>query len=106
MIAVDTNVLVRVVTNDRVQARRALRRMQSDRIWISRTVRLETAWGVEASRSNGAWRRARVRLRFEARRPGTGPRPAVSLSVRIHRGDEPCPCGTQRAEAEARDREP
>jgi predicted nucleic-acid-binding protein len=45
MIAVDTNVLVRVVTNDdRVQARRALRRMQSDRVWISRTVLLETAW--------------------------------------------------------------
>jgi predicted nucleic-acid-binding protein len=45
MIAVDTNVLVRVVTNDdRLQARRALRRMQSDRVWISRTVLLETAW--------------------------------------------------------------
>ena len=45
MIAVDTNMLVRVVTNDdRAQARRALRRMQSDRVWISRTVLLETAW--------------------------------------------------------------
>jgi predicted nucleic-acid-binding protein len=45
MIAVDTNVVVRVVTNDdRTQARRALRRMRSDRVWISRTVLLETAW--------------------------------------------------------------
>lgn len=45
MIAVDTNVLVRVVTNDDpAQARRALRLMASDRVFVSRTVLLETAW--------------------------------------------------------------
>jgi predicted nucleic-acid-binding protein len=45
VIAIDTNVLVRVVTNDDPnQARRALRLMGSDRIFISRTVLLEAAW--------------------------------------------------------------
>ncbi len=45
MIAIDTNVLVRVLTNDDpVQARRALRRMRSTTVWISRTVLLETEW--------------------------------------------------------------
>ncbi len=45
MIAIDTDVLVRLVTNDDPpQARRALRLMSSDRIFVSRTVLLETAW--------------------------------------------------------------
>ncbi|HEY3352583.1 MAG TPA: type II toxin-antitoxin system VapC family toxin [Polyangia bacterium] len=45
MIAVDTNVLVRVLTNDDpTQARRAMALMRSDTMWVSRTVLLETAW--------------------------------------------------------------
>lgn len=45
MIAVDTNVLVRVLTNDEpAQAKRALKRMRSDAVWISKTVLLETEW--------------------------------------------------------------
>jgi predicted nucleic-acid-binding protein len=45
MIALDTNVLVRVLTNDDLpQARRALARMRGDTCWISRTVLLETEW--------------------------------------------------------------
>jgi predicted nucleic-acid-binding protein len=45
MIAIDTNVLVRVVTNDDPeQAKRALKRMRSDTVWVSRTVLLETEW--------------------------------------------------------------
>jgi predicted nucleic-acid-binding protein len=45
MIAVDTSVLVRVLTNDDpAQAKRALERMRSDTVWVSRTVLLETEW--------------------------------------------------------------
>jgi predicted nucleic-acid-binding protein len=45
MIALDTNVLVRVLTNDDPeQAKRAMRRMRSDTAWIGRTVLLETEW--------------------------------------------------------------
>jgi predicted nucleic-acid-binding protein len=45
MIAVDTNVLVRLLTNDDpAQAKRAMQRMRSDTVWISRTVLLETEW--------------------------------------------------------------
>ena len=45
MIAIDTNVLVRVVTNDDPeQTKRAVKRMRSDTVWISRTVLLETEW--------------------------------------------------------------
>jgi predicted nucleic-acid-binding protein len=45
MIAVDTNVLVRLLTNDDpVQARRAARIMQSPQIFIPKTVMLETEW--------------------------------------------------------------
>ena len=45
MIAVDTDVLVRVLTNDEpAQARRALRRMRAETVWVSRTVLLETQW--------------------------------------------------------------
>lgn len=45
MIAIDTNVLVRLLTNDDpAQAKRAMKRMRSDTVWISRTVLLETEW--------------------------------------------------------------
>lgn len=45
MIAVDTNILVRVLTNDEpAQTKRALKRMRSDTVWVSRTVLLETEW--------------------------------------------------------------
>lgn len=45
MIALDTNVLVRVVTNDDPgQTKRALSRLRTDSAWVSRTVLLETAW--------------------------------------------------------------
>jgi predicted nucleic-acid-binding protein len=45
VIAIDTNVLVRVVTNDDPeQAKRAMKRMRSDTVWVSRTVLLETEW--------------------------------------------------------------
>ena len=45
MIAVDTNVLVRVLTNDEpAQAKRAVKRMRADTAWVSRTVLLETGW--------------------------------------------------------------
>lgn len=45
MIAVDTNILVRIIVNDDPgQARRATARMRTDRAWISRTVLLETEW--------------------------------------------------------------
>ena len=45
MIAVDTNILVRVLTNDDAgQAKRAANRMRLDTVWVSRTVLLETEW--------------------------------------------------------------
>ena len=45
MIAFDTNVLVRLLVNDdAAQARRAVVRLRSDTVWISRTVLLETEW--------------------------------------------------------------
>ena len=45
MIAVDTNLLVRVLTNDDpTQARRAVRILKSDDIFIPKTVLLETEW--------------------------------------------------------------
>ena len=45
MISIDTNVIVRVLTNDDpAQSKRALRLMRSDTIWISKTVLLETEW--------------------------------------------------------------
>ena len=45
MIAVDTNVLVRLLTNDDPsEAKRALRLMESDDILIPKTVLLETEW--------------------------------------------------------------
>lgn len=45
MIAVDTNLLVRLLTNDDPgQARRAAEIMESDDIFIPKTVMLETEW--------------------------------------------------------------
>jgi len=45
MIAVDTNILVRVLTkDDPAQARRAAQLMEADTIFISKTVILETEW--------------------------------------------------------------
>ena len=45
MIAVDTNILVRLLTKDDPrQARRAVRIMKSDEILIPKTVLLETEW--------------------------------------------------------------
>ena len=45
MIAVDTNLLVRILTNDDpVQARRAVKILESDNIYIPKTVLLETEW--------------------------------------------------------------
>ena len=45
MIAVDTNLLVRLLTNDDpVEAKRALRVMESDDILTPKTVLLETEW--------------------------------------------------------------
>ena len=45
MIAVDTNVLVRLLTNDDPsEAKRALRVMESDDVLIPKTVLLETEW--------------------------------------------------------------
>jgi len=45
VIAVDTNLLVRLLTNDDpVEAKRALRVMESDDILVPKTVLLETEW--------------------------------------------------------------
>jgi predicted nucleic-acid-binding protein len=45
MIAVDTNLLVRILTNDDpIQARRAVKILESDDIFIPKTVLLETEW--------------------------------------------------------------
>jgi predicted nucleic-acid-binding protein len=45
MIAVDTNLIVRILTNDdAIQARRALKILNSDDIFIPKTVLLETEW--------------------------------------------------------------
>lgn len=45
MIALDTNLLVRILTNDDpIQARRAVKILKSDDIFIPKTVLLETEW--------------------------------------------------------------
>jgi len=45
MIAIDTNLVVRILTNDDpIQARRAAKILQSDDIFIPKTVILETQW--------------------------------------------------------------
>jgi predicted nucleic-acid-binding protein len=57
MIAVDTNLLVRILTNDDpIQARRAVKILNSGVIFIPKTVLLETEWvlrhAYEIGRSN------------------------------------------------------
>ena len=57
MIAVDTNLLVRILTNDDpIQARQAVKILKSDDIFIPKTVLLETEWvlrhAYEIGRSN------------------------------------------------------
>jgi len=57
MIAVDTNLLVRILTNDDpIQANRAVKILKSDDIFIPKTVLLETEWvlrhAYEIERSN------------------------------------------------------
>ena len=48
MIAIDTNLLVRILTNDDpIQARRAVKILQSDDIFIPKTVILETQWVLQ-----------------------------------------------------------
>ncbi len=50
MIALDTNVLVRVMTlDDPAQARQAADRMSDESLWLPKTVLLETAWVLRAS---------------------------------------------------------
>lgn len=45
MIAVDTNVLVRIVTrDDKGQARRAVRALRGKQLFVAKTVLLETEW--------------------------------------------------------------
>ncbi|MBI3182803.1 MAG: type II toxin-antitoxin system VapC family toxin [Myxococcales bacterium] len=45
MIGIDTNLVVRVITNDDPQqARRAAELMRKNRLWLSKTVLLETEW--------------------------------------------------------------
>jgi predicted nucleic-acid-binding protein len=49
MIAVDTNILVRILTNDDpAQAQRALRLLRDEVVWVSRTVLLELAWVLKS----------------------------------------------------------
>lgn len=57
MIAVDTNIVVRILTNDDpVQARRALTILKSDDVFIPKTVLLKSEWvlrhAYEITRSN------------------------------------------------------
>ena len=57
MIAVDTNLLVRILTNDDpIQARRAVKILNGDDIFIPKSVLLETEWvlrhAYEIERSN------------------------------------------------------
>jgi predicted nucleic-acid-binding protein len=55
VIAVDTNVVVRLLVNDDVeQARRARELFQHEKVWIGATVLLETAWVLDASYGLGA----------------------------------------------------
>lgn len=49
MIAVDTNVIVRLLVNDEPgQARRARELFEREQVWIGATVLLETAWVLDS----------------------------------------------------------
>lgn len=55
MLAVDSNVVVRLLVNDDARQGAAARRVfESDEIWISVTVLLETAWVLESVYELGA----------------------------------------------------
>jgi predicted nucleic-acid-binding protein len=63
MIAVDTNLLVRVLTNDDpIQARRALKILKSDDTFIPKTVLLETEWVLRHAYGIG---RSRIVIGFQ-----------------------------------------
>lgn len=50
MVAIDTNVLVRLLTrDDRVQAKRALALFEREEIYVAKTVLLETEWVLRFS---------------------------------------------------------
>jgi predicted nucleic-acid-binding protein len=50
MLAVDTNVVVRLLVNDDARQGAAARRLfESDEIWVGVTVLLETAWVLESA---------------------------------------------------------
>lgn len=54
MIAVDTNVLVRIVTNDDpAQAARAVRLLRSEEIYVPKTVAMEMEWVLRYAYSLG-----------------------------------------------------
>lgn len=55
MLAVDTNVVVRLLVNDDARQGAVARRLfESDEIWIGVTVLLETAWVLESAYGLGA----------------------------------------------------
>ncbi|HEX7671048.1 MAG TPA: type II toxin-antitoxin system VapC family toxin [Polyangiaceae bacterium] len=63
MIAIDTNVLVRLVTNDDpVQSPRAARLFVREEVYVSKTVLLETEWVLRGAYELG---RAAIRSAFE-----------------------------------------
>ena len=50
MLAIDTNILVRIVTNDdAAQARRAQRLIAGGEVWVPKTVILESEWVLRAA---------------------------------------------------------
>ena len=50
MIALDTNVLVRVLTrDDPAQVRKVLRKLRGKEVWLAKTVLLETEWVLRYS---------------------------------------------------------
>ena len=51
MIAVDTNVLIRLITEDDPKQIAPVKRLfESDQVWIAKTVLLETAWVLKSLR--------------------------------------------------------
>ena len=49
MVAVDTNVLIRLITRDhKEQAARADRVFAEEQLWVAKTVLLETNWGLRS----------------------------------------------------------
>ena len=49
IVALDTNLLVRILVNDEPdQARRAAKLVESNPVWVSKTVLLETEWVLRA----------------------------------------------------------